>query len=157
MWNQTPPQWYFSLHCWYFQEGFSIKRTISNFGICAQHQNTQAESAIQTILYMACTFIIHTLFNFSERGIDDILMWSFSVKHTVWIHSWVASIVTGLTPMELLIQTKNYNKDLLHFHILGWPVFYFIKNCKKEIKYLSWIITHELEIFWIFLTIIIPW
>ena len=122
--NQTPSQWFFSIHFWYFQEEFSRKRTISKFfGVGAKHQNSQAERANQTIIYPACTFIIHILFYFSERGIVDILMWSFAVMHTVYIHSWVASIVTGLTPMELLIQTKTDNKDLLSFHILGWPVF----------------------------------
>ena len=90
---------------------------------------------------MACTFMIHILFHWSERWVDDILMCSFAVKHTVWIYSLVANIVTGLTPVDLMIQTKNDNTDLLYIHILGWPVFYFIKKCKKEIKYLNGIIT----------------
>ena len=88
-------------------------------GVGAQHQNDQAESDIQTILYMDCTFIINILFNWSERGVDDIFLWYFAVKYAVWIHNWVPNIVTGLTPMELLIQTINDIKNLLHFNILG--------------------------------------
>ena len=88
-------------------------------GVGAQHQNAQADSVIQKMLYMACTFIVNILFNWSERGVDDIFLWYFAVEYTVWIYNWVPNIVTGLTPMELLIQTKNDNKYLLHFNILG--------------------------------------
>ena len=103
-----------------FRKDFQEKVQFQGFfGVGAQHQNSQSEHAIQTTIYMACTFMIHILFNWSERGVDDIFLWYFVVDYTVWIYNWVPNIVTGLTPMELLIQTKNDNKDLLHFHILG--------------------------------------
>ena len=53
-------------------------------GIGAKRQNGQAERAIQTILYMARTFMIHVLLHWNERGGDDISLWPFTVQHAVW-------------------------------------------------------------------------
>ena len=89
------------------------------WGVGEQHKNAQAERAIQTTIYMACTLMIRVLFNWGERGVDDIFLWSFAIKHAVCIYSWVQNMFTGLIPMELLIQTKTDNKDLLQCHILG--------------------------------------
>ena len=47
-------------------------------------------------------------------------------------------MVTGLTPMELLIQPKTDNKDLLHCHILGWPVFVIYLKLQEENKIPKW-------------------
>ena len=53
----------------YFREKVQLQ---SFCGVGAQHQNFQAERAIQTIVYMACTFIFHILLNCSVHGVDDI-------------------------------------------------------------------------------------
>ena len=47
-------------------------QTQSFCGIGAQHQNTEAERAIQTVVYMACSFMIHAALNLGEDGSDDI-------------------------------------------------------------------------------------
>ena len=54
-------------------------------GVGAQHQNERAERAIQTIMYMARTFMVHASLHWTERGSDDLSLWSFTVKHSVWI------------------------------------------------------------------------
>jgi transposase InsO family protein len=54
-------------------------------GVGAQHQNARAEQAIQTIMYMARTFMVHASLHWTERGSDDLSLWSFAVKHSVWM------------------------------------------------------------------------
>jgi transposase InsO family protein len=47
-------------------------QTQSFSGVGAQHQNAEAERAIQTVMYMARSFMIHTALNWGEHGSDDI-------------------------------------------------------------------------------------
>ncbi len=43
----------------------------------AQHQNACAEWAIQTIMYMARTSMVHSLLHWTDCGSDDLSLWSF--------------------------------------------------------------------------------
>ena len=62
-------------------------QTQSFSGVGAQHQNTRYECAIQTIRYMTRPFMVHDSLHCYERGYDDILLWSFAVKHLVCIYN----------------------------------------------------------------------
>ncbi len=53
----------------------------------AQHQNSKAERAIQTIMYMARTFLVHSSLHWTDMGADDISLWPFAVKHAVWLYN----------------------------------------------------------------------
>ena len=79
----------------------------------AKHQNSLSERAIQTIVYMARTFMVHVSVYWSERGVDDLALWGFAVKHAAWAYNCVPNRLLGLTPLELLIKTKADHKDLL--------------------------------------------
>ncbi len=70
-------------------------------GVGAQHQNARAERAIQTIMYMARTFMFRASLHWADRGSDDLSLWSFTVKHSVWIYNCVPNAWSGLTPLEL--------------------------------------------------------
>ncbi len=74
----------------YQQECLDKQQTQSFSGVGAQHQNAQAEHAIQSIKYMACSFMIHASLHWTEQGSDDISLWSFAVKHAVWLHKLCA-------------------------------------------------------------------
>jgi len=69
-------------------------------GASAQHQNARAERAIQTIMYMARTFMVHASLHWTDRGSDDLSLWSFEVKHSVWIYNHVPNARSGLTHLE---------------------------------------------------------
>jgi transposase InsO family protein len=47
-------------------------QTQSFSGVGAQHQNAKAERAIQTVMYMARTFVVHTSLHWMEHGVDGI-------------------------------------------------------------------------------------
>jgi hypothetical protein len=76
-------------------------------GVGAQHQNARAERAIQRIMFMACSFMVHASLHWTDRGSDDILLWPFAVKHVVWIYNRVPNCQSGLTPLELLTKSKK--------------------------------------------------
>ena len=58
-------------------------QTHSFSGFWGQHQNSRAERAVQTIMYMARTCMIQLSLHWKENGVDDISFWSFEVKHYV--------------------------------------------------------------------------
>jgi hypothetical protein len=76
-------------------------------GVGAQHQNAGSERAIQTIMYMARTFMVHDSLHWTDCGSDDLSLWSFVVKHSVWIYNRVPNAWSGLTPLELV--TKEWS------------------------------------------------
>ena len=76
-------------------------------GVGTQHQNARAERAIQTIMYMARTFMVHATLHWTERGSDDLSLWSFAVKHSVWIYNRVPNARSGLTPLELITKERS--------------------------------------------------
>ena len=83
------------------------KQSQSFSGVGAQHQNSKAERAIQTIMYMACTFLVHLSLHWTDMGADDISLLPFSVKHAVWLYNRVPNYESGLTPMELITKQKS--------------------------------------------------
>ena len=54
---------------------------------------------------------------------DNLSLWPFAVCHTVWLYNRVPSIITGLTPIERLKNTKTDHQDLLRSHVWGCPTF----------------------------------
>jgi hypothetical protein len=99
-------------------------------GIGAQHQNACAERAIETIMYMVRIFMVHVSLHWTERGSDDLSLWSFAVKYSVWIYDHVLNIQSGLTPLELITRECSGYKDILHCHVWGCPVFVLEANYK---------------------------
>ena len=90
-------------------------------GVGAQHQNARAERAIQSIMYMARSFMVHSSLHWTDRGSDDISLWPFAVKHAVWLYNRVPNRISGLTPLELLTKSKADHRDLLRCHVWGCP------------------------------------
>ena len=50
-------------------------QTQSFSGVGAQHQNARAERSIQTIIYMARTFMLHVALHWSKYGVDNLTVW----------------------------------------------------------------------------------
>ena len=79
----------------------------SFLGMGVQHQNSKAERAMQTIMYMACTFLVHSSLHWMDMGADDISLRPFAVKHAVWLYNLVPNQESGLTPLELLTKQNS--------------------------------------------------
>ena len=74
-------------------------------------------------MWMARSFMLHVSMHWSERGVDDIALWGFAVKHATWLYNHIPNRYTGLSPLELLTKTKADHRDLLRTHAWGCPVY----------------------------------
>eukprot|EP00804_Cyclotella_cryptica_P014515 CCRYP_004809-RC/>CCRYP_004809-RC protein AED:0.47 eAED:0.53 QI:0/-1/0/1/-1/0/1/0/36 len=36
---------------------------------------------------MARTLMVHVFLHWSERGVDDLALWGFAIKHAAWPHT----------------------------------------------------------------------
>jgi len=58
-------------------------------------------------MYMARTFMVHASLHWIDHGSDDLSLWSFVVKHSVWIYNHVLNAWSGLTPLELVAKEQS--------------------------------------------------
>jgi hypothetical protein len=93
----------------------------SFLGVGARHQNSKAERAIHTIMYMARTFLVHLSLHWTDMGADDISLWPFAVKQVVWLYNRVLNQVSGLTLLELITKQKADHRAILRSHVWGCP------------------------------------
>ena len=107
-------------------------------GVGAQHQNARAERAIQSIMYMARSFMVHSSLHWTDRGSDDISLWPFAVKHAVWLYNRVPNRISGLTPLELLTKSKADHRDLLRCHVWGCPAIVLEPRLQNDQKLPKW-------------------
>ena len=122
-----------------FREDCKEKHQKQSFsGVGAQHQNAKAERAIQTIMWMARTFMLHVSLHWTERGVDDIALWGFAVKHAAWLYNRLPNRVSGLTPIELLTKEKSDHRDLLRSHVWGCPVYVLDPTLQSGKKIPKW-------------------
>jgi hypothetical protein len=99
------------------------QQTQSFSGVGAQHQNAEAERAIQTVMYMARSFMVHAALHWGADGSDDVSLWSFAVDYAAWLYNRIPQRRSGLTPLEMVTQTKSDHKDLMRAHVWGCPVY----------------------------------
>ena len=92
-------------------------------GVGAQHQNARAERAIQTIMSMARTFLVHVSLRWNEWGTDSLRLWPFAVRHAAWIYNCLPNRITGLTPIERATKQKSKHIDLNRAHVWGCPCY----------------------------------
>ena len=74
-------------------------------------------------MWVARTFILHVAMRWSERGVENIALWDFAVKHAAWLYNRMPNRYFGLTPMELLTNIKADHRDLLRAHVWGCPCY----------------------------------
>ncbi len=124
----------------YCQECIDKGQTQFFSGVGAQHQNARAKRAIQTIMYMAHCFIVHSSLHWTDQGLDDILLWPFAVQHAMWLYNRVPNRFSGLTPspLELLTKSKADHHDLLCSHVWGCPAIVLDPKLQNDQKLPKW-------------------
>ncbi len=122
----------------YCKECFKKMQSKSFLGVGAQHQNSKAEQAIQTIMYMARTFLVHSSLHWTDMGADDIPLWPFAVKHAVWLYKPVPNQVSGLTPLELTTKQKAVHRDILRSHVWECPVYVLEPKLQNDQQLPKW-------------------
>ena len=77
---------------------------ISRFaGLGAHHHNGVAERAIETIMSIAQTMMLHAAIHWPDMA--DPSLWPIAVQHAVFLHNHVPSPTTGLCPHYLFFKT----------------------------------------------------
>jgi hypothetical protein len=90
------------------------------------------------IMFMARSFMVHSSLHWTDRGLDDTLLWPFAVKHVVWIYNRVPNRQSGLTPLELLTKSKADHHDLLCTHVWGCPAIVLEPQLHNNKKLPTW-------------------
>ena len=67
--------------------------------------------------------MVHASLHWTDCGSDYLSLWSFAVKHSVWIYNRVPNAWSGLTPLELVTKERSDYKDILRCHVWGCPVY----------------------------------
>ena len=107
-----------------FRHDYKEWKSQSFSSVGALHQNARAEQAIQTSMHtMARTFLVHASLYWTERGSDDLSIWSFTVKLSLLVYNQLLNVRSGLTPLELITREHSDYKDILRCHVWGCPVF----------------------------------
>ena len=82
---------------------------------------------------MARTFMVHYSFHWKNHDKDDISLWSFAVKHYLWLHNRLPNYSSGITPIYILTINKADHLYLRKLHV--WVCTVFVLNPKlKMIK-----------------------
>ena len=82
--------------------------------------------------------MVHASLHRSERGSNDLSLWSLAVKHSVWLYNRLPNAISGLTPLELLTRSKSDHRDLLRCHVWGCPVFVLEPKLQNDQKLPKW-------------------
>ena len=82
--------------------------------------------------------MIHSTLHWTEDGIGDLTRWSFEVKHAVWIYNRIPNRETGISPMEMLTNTRSNHRDSRRSHVWGCPVFVLEAKLHDDQKLPKW-------------------
>ena len=107
-------------------------------GVGAKHQNAEAERAIQTIMYMARSFMVHAAQNWGDDGSADLALWSFAVDHAAWLYNRIPQRRSGLTPLEMITGCKDDHAELMRSHVWGCPVYVLDPKLQDNHKIPKW-------------------
>ena len=90
-------------------------------GVGTHHHNGLAERAIQTIMSIARTMLLHAAIHWHDMA--DPSLWPMAVQHAVFLHNHVPSPSTGLCPHDLFFKTQWSQAKFHDLHMWGCPVY----------------------------------
>ena len=97
-------------------------QTITYSGVGAHHANGVAERTLKTVTTWARALMMHQLMHWPGEFSADL--WPFAMNHAVHLWNSIPRSRNGLTPYELLTQTKQPNHDILkRTRVWGCPVY----------------------------------
>ena len=82
--------------------------------------------------------MVHSSLHWTDYGADNIALWSFAVKHAVWIHNRLPNRLSGITPLELLTNVKADHQELRRLHVWGCPAFVLDAKLQNDQKIPKW-------------------
>ena len=84
-------------------------------GVGAHHHNGNAERAIQTIMSIARTMMLHAAIHWPE--VADPTLWPLAVSHAVFLHNHLPNPSTGIAPIDIFTKTRWEQKRFHDLHV----------------------------------------
>jgi hypothetical protein len=120
-----------------FSSHLEVFRQIIRFaGVGSHHHNGHAERAIQTVMSIARTMMLHSAIHWPDMA--DPCLWPMAVQHAVFLYNHTPSAETGLSPQDLFSKTKWDLRRLLDLHVWGCPVYVLDKTIADGKKIPRW-------------------
>ena len=82
--------------------------------------------------------MVHFSLHWTKRGVNDLSLWSFAVKHSVWLYNRLPNRESGITPLEHLTRARSDHRDILCAHVWGCPVFVLEPKLQNDQKLPKW-------------------
>ncbi|KAI2505861.1 hypothetical protein MHU86_8557 [Fragilaria crotonensis] len=77
----------------------TLKQVVKFAGVGAHHHNGHAERAIQAIMSIARTMMLHSAVHWPD--VADATLWPMAVSHAIFLHNHVPDLATGLCPSDM--------------------------------------------------------
>ena len=105
-----------------FAKKLSEYKQIHSFaGVGAHHHNGTAERAIQTIMSIARTMMLHAAIHWP--AVSDTRLWPMAVDQAVYLYNHVPDETTGLAPIDLFARIRWPQSKFHDLHVWGCPVY----------------------------------
>ena len=105
-------------------------------GTGAHHHNGTAQRAIQTVMSMARTMMLHSAIHWPEMA--DQALWPMAVAHAVYIYNHVPLTESGVSPADLFTKTRWEQHKFHDLHVWGCPVYVLDKHLSDGKKIPHW-------------------
>lgn len=105
----------------YAEDLQNLRQHVRFAGVGAHHQNGIAERAIQTIMSMARTMMIHAQMRWPDTS--DLSLWPMAVDYAVFIYNNTPNPTTGIAPIDVITRTRVPRTRLMDTHVWGCPTY----------------------------------
>ena len=105
-----------------YEQHLATFKQIQNFaGVGAHHHNGMAECAIQTIMSIAWTMMLHATIHWPK--VANTSLWPMAVDHAVYLYNHVPNELTGLAPIDIFTCTHWTQSKFHDLHVWGCPMY----------------------------------
>ena len=106
----------------------------------ASHQNGEAERAINTVVTMSRTMLMHAALRCPEDTLSTDL-WPMAMDYAVWVYNRTPDIQSGLSAIEIWSRSRfePVSETLSNFHVWGCPTYVLEPKLQKPgVKIPKW-------------------
>ena len=113
-----------------------FKQIMRFAGAGAHHHNGHAERAIQTIMGISRTMMLHAAIHWPE--VADSSLWPMAVTHATYIWNHVPNSDTGVSPSDIFTKTRWPHSRFHDLHVWGCPTYVLDKALHDGKKIPKW-------------------
>lgn len=113
-----------------------FKQIVRFAGAGAHHHNGHAERAIQTIMGISRTMMLHAAIHWPDMA--DSSLWPMAVTQATYIWNHVPNSDTGLSPSDIFTKTRWPHSRFHDLHVWGCPVYVLDKAIHDGKKIPKW-------------------